>query len=152
MAPLSNREVVERYAKALVASDFDSQDALLADDVTDDYPQSGERLRGRVNIRRVAEQYPGRKDSGDLATKVDRVIGSEDRLVLTPNLTPMRVIGMGDQYVGTGEVTYPDGKTWHIVQLMELRNGKIAKLTTYFAAPFDAPPWRAGWVERMPGR
>ena len=71
---------------------------------------------------------------------------------MTPNLMPMRLVGMGDQYVGTGQVIYPDGKTWHIVQLIELRNGMIAHLTTYFAEPFEAPAWRAAWVERMPGR
>ena len=46
--------------------------------------------------------------------------------------------------------TYPNGETWHIVQLLEMRNGKISHITSYFGKPFEPPPWRAKWVERMP--
>jgi hypothetical protein len=30
-----------------------------------------------------------------------------------------------------------------------VRDGKIAKVTEYFANPFEAPAWRADFVERM---
>ena len=35
------------------------------------------------------------------------------------------------------------------VSIMELRDGKVARETHYFADPFEPPEWRARWVERM---
>jgi hypothetical protein len=35
------------------------------------------------------------------------------------------------------------------VSVIELRDGKVAKETDYFAQPFQAPQWRSQWVERM---
>jgi hypothetical protein len=32
---------------------------------------------------------------------------------------------------------------------MEFRDGKVMHETQYFADPFEAPAWRARWVERM---
>jgi hypothetical protein len=46
-------------------------------------------------------------------------------------------------------ITYT-GEPVHTVSIMELRDGKVARETHYFAEPFDAPEWRAQWVERMP--
>jgi len=69
---------------------------------------------------------------------------------MTPTLSLMRINGSGERYTGTGLITYPNGQVWHLVQLIEMRGGKIVKLTTYFAEPFEAPEWRAKWVERTP--
>jgi len=45
---------------------------------------------------------------------------------------------------------YPgDTRVWHSVVLVELRDGKVLKETAIFGAPFDAPAWRAKWVEPM---
>jgi hypothetical protein len=35
------------------------------------------------------------------------------------------------------------------VSVIELRDGKVVRETDYFAQPFQAPQWRAQWVERM---
>ena len=35
------------------------------------------------------------------------------------------------------------------VFIFELRDGKIAKETAYRSQSFEAPEWRAQWVERM---
>jgi hypothetical protein len=32
---------------------------------------------------------------------------------------------------------------------MEFRDGKVMHETQYFADPFEAPAWRARWVEQM---
>jgi hypothetical protein len=32
---------------------------------------------------------------------------------------------------------------------IELREGKVVKETTIFGAAFDAPEWRAQWVEHI---
>lgn len=149
MAELTNREVVERFAEAMKVGDLDHAWQYLAEDVVEDYPQSGERIRGRVNRRAVVENYPGRADRPSAPGTVGVVVG-DDQWVMTPTMSLLRLNGSGERFTATGEIVYPDGSRWHIVQLIELRGGKIAKLITYFAAPFDPAPYRAGFVERIP--
>jgi hypothetical protein len=47
------------------------------------------------------------------------------------------------------ELTYPDGSRYLGVSILELRDGKVLRETDYYAQPFQAPEWRAQWVERM---
>ena len=49
--------------------------------------------------------------------------------------------------MGDWEITYPDGKTWRVITLIELRDGKILRETSFWAEPFAAASWRAQWVE-----
>jgi len=62
-------------------------------------------------------------------------------------LTVLRIEGSGDIYTYTGTVQYATGDTWHMVTIVELRDAKIAKVTAWYAPPFEAPAWRAPWVE-----
>jgi ketosteroid isomerase-like protein len=89
VAPLSNRQVVDRYVQALVARDLDLQAEVCAPDMVVEYPQSGERIRGWANIRAVHESYPGGLPQ-DVHSKV---IGSEDRWVVGPSFNLLRVEG-----------------------------------------------------------
>ena len=41
------------------------------------------------------------------------------------------------------------GEKFYLTSVVEFRGGKIAKQTEYWASPFEAPGWRAQWVERM---
>jgi hypothetical protein len=79
-----------------------------------------------------------------------RLVGAEDRWVLTPTFAPLRIEGSGDVYTYVGTVRYPNGQTWQMIAIIELRAGKIARMTAWFAAPFEAPAWRAPFVERFP--
>jgi ketosteroid isomerase-like protein len=148
MAEPSGRDIVERFARAIEEKDFEAQEVLLADDVITDMPQSGERIRGRANAMAVARNYPG--GVGTIEPGSSRLVGSEDQWVLTPTFSVLRIEGSGDVYTYAGKVTYSNGETWDIVAIVELRDGKIAKVVTWYAAPFEAPEWRAQWVERMP--
>ena len=145
MTSESNRQVVERFLKGLVARDFDVQAEVCAGDLVVEFPQSGERIRGWANFRAAGENYPGGLPQ-DLTGKV---IGSEDKWVVTPSFTVMRIEGTGDVYFFSGSASYPDGQTWQIMSLIELRAGKIAKMTDLYGPPFDPPASRAQWVERM---
>jgi ketosteroid isomerase-like protein len=149
MAELTNREIVERFVQALSDPDGASGDEYVADDLIEDYPQSGERIRGRANRRAIFDNYPGRAGHDFGRNQVRRVVG-DDQWVMTPAMTLARVNGSGERYTASGLITYPNGEEWHVVQLIELRGGKIARLITYFAAPFEAPAWRAKYVERIP--
>jgi hypothetical protein len=44
-------------------------------------------------------------------------------------------------------ITYGSKRSF-TVSLMEFRDAKVSRETQYFADPFDAPAWRAQWVER----
>lgn len=145
VAPKTNREVVEQYVQGLITRDLDKQAAVCAVDMVIEYPQSGERLSGWSNIRAAAENYPGGLPK-DLAGKV---IGSEDKWVVGPSFNVLRIEGTGDVYTLVGSATYPDGKTWQLMALVELKSGKIARATEVYGEPFEPPEWRSKWVERM---
>jgi SnoaL-like domain len=144
MASKTNREVVERFVQCLIAHDLDAQAEVCAADMVIEYPQSGERIRGWANIRAMAENYPG----GLPKDVRGKVIGSEDKWVVGPTFNILRIEGTGDVYTVVGSALYPDGQTWQVMSLLELRSGKIAKTTEVYGAPFDPPEWRSKWVER----
>ena len=149
MAELTNREVVDQFVRAMNAGDLDRAELCLAEDVVEDYPQSGERIRGRANRRAVIENYPGRSETKLVPGKIGALVG-DDPWVMTPTMSLVRLDGSGERFTATGQINYPNGDMWHLVQLIELRGGKVAKLTTYFAAPFEPAPYRAKFVERTP--
>jgi ketosteroid isomerase-like protein len=128
-----NRTTVEQLIQAMATNDIEAQERLLADDIVEEYPQSGERIRGKENRRAILENYPGGTPRETSAK--------------APNKAPV-ITGAGDRFTAAGQVTYPNGETWHIVSLIELRDGKISKVTSYFGAPFEAPAWREPYVEK----
>ena len=146
MGEKSNREVVERYMQAIVKRDLDAQDQARHADFVSEYPQSGERIRGAANARAILEHYPG----GIPPAEVGRVYGSADQWVATPVGTVLRIMGTGDVYTALATAFYPgEDRPWQMVLVMELRDGRVLKETAIFGAPFDAPAWRAQWVERV---
>src|SRR6266511_4276896 len=133
----SNREVIERYAKAHVDHDYDAMDRLRHADYVCEYPQSGERIRGSANVRSIMENYPSQPQ-----ITTDAVIGSEDQWVSTPVGTLLKIMGTGDVYTTLSRFVYPDDRRpWHLATVLELRDGKIVKETTIFGAAFDPPDW-----------
>ncbi len=126
MSEQENRDTLERYLQAFGRGDLDTIDDLLHDDYVDEYPQSGERIRGKHNSRVVAENYPG-----GLPTMIDYSVEVS-----------------GD--LGVGEMIFEyDGNRLHICEIVGLQGGKIKRTRAYFGEPFEAPEWRAQWVERM---
>jgi hypothetical protein len=97
------------------------------DDFVADTPQSGERIRGRENMRAMQRAYPSEQ---------------------VPTFHVRQISGGGD--VWTVELTgdYP-GESYHVVVVFELRDGRIVRENRYYAQPFEAPQWRAQWVEPM---
>jgi ketosteroid isomerase-like protein len=118
-------EVVDRYWKAMADEDMQTAADLYNDDAIQEWPQSGERVVGRKNIMAINENYPG-----------------------LPRVTIRRVVGSGDLRVSEVTLDY-GGDRYEVVSILELRDGKIARETDYFAAPFEAPEWRSQWVEKM---
>ena len=146
VSEVSNRAIVERYMKAFPA-DFEVLGELRHPEYVEDWPQSGERIRGHERYVTIHQQYPG----GLPEAETRRVVGSEDRWVQSPSFTLVRINGQGDSYTVEGTLAYPSGTSTHLVAILELRGGQVAKVTHYFADPFEGPDWRAEWVEPIPG-
>jgi ketosteroid isomerase-like protein len=119
-----NRLAVERAWTAFQTGDLDPYEDLLADDCVQEWPQSGEVVRGKANIVAVNRNYPG-----------------------FPNTKPRELRGAGDLWVAEAELDY-HGRRVNYCSIWELRDGKIVRETDYFGDPFDPPQWRARWVER----
>ena len=115
------RKLLDHYWRAATAQDFDDLGDLFADDVAIEWPQSGERFRGKEACINIFVNYPG---------------GS-------PRLDAInRITGEGSVWVAEGQMTYPDQRTYMTVGIFELRDGKIAHEVDYFTEPFPVPEWR----------
>ncbi|MEP7158325.1 MAG: nuclear transport factor 2 family protein [Chloroflexota bacterium] len=144
---MTNAEAVRRYLAALVDHDYDTQAELRHPEWTAVWPQSGEVVRGDANMRSILENYPG----GPPNVSAGRLVGSEDRWAVTPLGGAYRVAGEGESWWGDWPITYSDGSKWMIVTLIELRDGKIHRETSYWSEPFAPAAWRAQWVEQTGG-
>ena len=124
MTEAANREAVERLLEGLNTRDLELFHAQFHDDAVMEYPQSGERIVGSENRRAVYGAFPG-----------------------LPKVLPRRILVSGDLAVVEAGLDYGDGTDWRAVFVFELREGKIARETAWWAQPFDAADWRAEWVE-----
>jgi ketosteroid isomerase-like protein len=116
---------LDQHWAASEANDFETEHRIYHEDAVLEYPQSGERTRGRSNIQTQHASQPSKK-----------------------RFTIRRIIGSGDLWVTEFILTY-DGKPSYTVSIMEFTGDKVARETQYFADPFPAPAFRAQWVERM---
>jgi hypothetical protein len=119
------RVALDQHWAASNANDFETEHVIYHEDAVLDYPQSGERTRGRRNIQGQRAGQPNQK-----------------------RFTVQRIIGSGDLWITEYIIAY-DGKPSYTVSIMEFRDDKVARETQYFADPFAAPAWRAQWVERV---
>ena len=121
-----NREALERYRQEFFErQNIDAKDDLMHDDYVEEYPQSGERIRGKDNARTMYESYPS-----------------------IPNLIDYGYTISGDLAVIEMVLDY-DGNRMNVCEIVEFEDGKIKGHRGYFAEPFEAPEWRAQWAERM---
>ena len=100
---MTNAEVVRRYFAAMVDHDYDTQGALRHPDWTAVWPQSGEMVRGTANMRAILENYPG--GPPNIAPE-GKLIGSEDRWVVTPLGGAYQLAGEGENWWASGG--YPE--------------------------------------------
>jgi hypothetical protein len=143
-APATNEDTVRAYTEASATHDLDALGHLRHPDWQTLWPQSGERVIGHACWAEIAQSYPG----GTPEIKLGRLVGSEDRWVVTPGNTVARIAGSGDFWWGEWRMTYPDGKVYQCVTLIEMRDGLIWRETVYWAEPFEAPDWRRPYVEQ----
>jgi len=119
------RAALDRHWAASDANDFETEHEIYHDDAVLEYPQSGERIRGRRNIQASRSAQPNKK-----------------------RFTVRRVLGAADLWVSEFVLTY-DGLPSYTVSIMEFTDGKVARETQYFGDPFAPGPSRAQWVEQI---
>jgi hypothetical protein len=119
----TRRASIQQLVEAINTRDMEYFDALYHDDVVIHWPQSGEVIRGKHNIRQLRQGYP-----------------------TPPTATLRRVVGSGDVWAMEMDFDY-DGDLFHVILIHQYRDGLVESETAYYAAPFEAPAWRAKWVE-----
>ena len=124
----STRARIAEHWAASERGDSDTEHAIYAADGILDYPQSGERFRGRSKIQAQRGGNPAER-----------------------HFTVLRIRGGGDLWISECVITY-DGAPTYSVSIMEFTDGQVSHETQYFADPFPAPASRAALAERIPDR
>src|SRR5277367_911018 len=119
------REALDRHWAASDANEFEVEHDIYREDAVLEYPQSGERIRGRRNIQASRTVQPNSK-----------------------RFSVRRITGKGDLWVTEFILTY-DGQPSYTVSIMEFLDGRVARETQYFGDPFEPGPSRAHLVERI---
>jgi SnoaL-like protein len=107
------------------ANDFDAEHRIYRADAVLEYPQSGERIRGRDHIQASRTAQPNAK-----------------------RFTVRRILGGGDLWISELVLTY-DAVPNYVVSIMEFEDSQVVRETQYFGEGFEPGPSRAQWVERM---
>ncbi|WP_233828839.1 nuclear transport factor 2 family protein [Paraburkholderia sp. ZP32-5] len=100
------RDALDAHWRASAAGDLDAEHDIYDDNVICDYPQSGERIVGRVNLQALRGHHP------------DKPSGFNVR----------RIQGKGALWVTEYIIAYK-GQAAHTVSIMEFRNTKVVHET-----------------------
>ena len=119
------RAALQRHWAASDADDFTAEHQIYREDAVLEYPQSGERIRGRQGIQESRMAQPNRK-----------------------RFTVRRMLGAGDLWVSEVVIAY-DEQPSYVVSIMEFEGEKVVRETQYFGSAFEPGPSRAQWVEPM---
>lgn len=117
------RAALGRHWAASDANDFATEHQIYRDDAVLEYPQSGERIRGRRNIQASRTAQPNEK-----------------------RFSVRRMLGGGDLWISELVLTY-DGQPFYVVSIMEFEKGQVIRETQYFGEAFEPGPSRAAYVE-----
>ena len=121
------RKRIEEHWQASERGDADTEHQIYSEAAILDYPQSGERFRGRSRIQAQRTAHPA------------------DR-----HFAVTRISGHGSTWVSECIITY-DGQPTYSVSIMDFEDGSVAHESQYFADPFQPPAWRAALSEPING-
>ncbi len=144
--PEPKQEFFRRYMNAIAEKDFANLETMIHPEYVADYPQSGERFRGFAAFRFQLEQYPGGLPADRYEDSSSKVLGDEERWVISPGYTVLPLTGP-DRFTTVTRAPYPDGSRWWVVSILTMKDDKIWHAETYFAPEFEPPEWRKGIVE-----
>ncbi len=124
---MNSKDVVVRFWKVMRDNDFFAASELLHEGFTLEWPQSRERIRGRENFARLNTAYPA---GGKWMFVINQIVAEGDTVVT--------------------DVSVSDGiRDDRAITFSTIRGGRIWKQVEYWTEAFEAPAWRAEWVERF---
>ena len=147
-------ERVQKYRDAYTAMDMEALGKLRHPEFQCYYPQSGELFTSHDAWVAAHAGYSSHfKDEPDVEEAT--VKGGERRATVTATVSPffmpsapiVSVSDTGDLVALEGDGTWPDGKVYKWVWIIEYRDHLVWRQTEYYAEPFDPPDWRAAYVE-----
>ena len=122
---VANRDLVERFFAASERGDASALAAMIDDDMVMEWPQSGERFRGRENV-----------------------LGAMGAVEVKPQFAGSpRLIGSGQTWVLMVPLRYGEDVLQYVA-VLELAEGRIRRATGYWGAPFPAQDARAAFLDR----
>src|SRR5262245_61729394 len=120
-------ELVREFWQLMATNNFRSVGSVLADDFVLDWPQSGERIRGRDNYAAMNEQYP--TTTGRWTFTINNLVGNANEAV--------------------NDVSVSDGvQQARAISFFTFRDGKITRMVEFWPEPFAALENRKHLVER----
>ncbi|MFN8402094.1 MAG: nuclear transport factor 2 family protein [Anaerolineales bacterium] len=123
---MNNTQIIENFWTTMGANDFYAVAQLLHDEFVLEWPQSGERIRGRDNFAALNTNFPA---EGKWRFKVNTMVAENDVVV--------------------SDVSVSDGKRQdRAITFSTIRDGKIWRQVEFWPESFEAPAWRAKWVEK----
>ena len=124
---MNNKQIVQNFWLTMGTNDFYAASALLHDDYILEWPQSGERIRGSDNFAALNTNYPA---EGEWRFTIHQIVAEGDVVVSDITATDGKMIGSA-------------------ITFSTIRDEKIWKQVEFWPDPFEAPAWRAQWVEKM---
>ncbi len=122
-----SKQVVEGFWAAMQTNNFKAAGDFLDDEYVLEWPQSGERIRGRTNFVAVNEHYPAH---GRWEFRIHQILAEGNEVV--------------------SDVSVTDGAiTGRAITFTTVRDGKILHQTEFWPDPFEPATWRAEWVEKL---
>lgn len=122
---MNNKQILENFWGTMETNNFHAASQLLHDDYTLECPQSGERILGRDNFAAVNINYPA---EGKWHSMINQILSEGDMVVTDVSVTDGKIIGRA-------------------ITFSTIHDGKIWKQVEFWPDPFEAPAWRAQWVE-----
>jgi ketosteroid isomerase-like protein len=124
---MDNKRILKKFWKIMATNDFHAATQLFHDDYILEWPQSGERIRGRDNFAAINTYYP---TEGKWTFKINHIAADGDMVVT--------------------DVSVSDGKRYdRAITFSTIHDGRIWKQVEFWTESFDAPAWRAHWVEKI---
>lgn len=124
---MNSKQVIETFWQMMEGNDFYAVAQLLHKEYTLDWPQSGERIRGAENFAKLNTAYPA---EGKWRFVINSIVADGENVVT--------------------DVSVTDGvRQDRVITFSTIRDEKIWKQVEFWPEPFEAPNWRAQWVERI---
>ena len=124
---MKSKEVVLAFWEAMRSNDFRAASHWLSEDFQGIWPQSSELILGRENFAALNTAYPA---NGKWGFVLNAVVCENSEVVtdvsITEGVQKARVI------------------TFHTVA-----NGLICKQVEFWPEDYEAPEWRAKWVQKI---